>query len=92
MKIPEIKKHEYWDYYTSEPFKTYRPRGITDLRLQKIKSVIWGWDYFWDDVVVRHGGLDVKPTQMDKDTFDHSIGNFYGMMYEAMMKTGIIKP
>ncbi|RJR12455.1 hypothetical protein C4588_02135 [Candidatus Parcubacteria bacterium] len=91
MKISEEKKNEFWDYFTSKEMKSYRPYGVTDNCLKKAKPLIWNWNYFWEDVVVRHGGLESKPEQMDEETFNHSIGNFYGMVFEIMTKYGIIK-
>jgi hypothetical protein len=92
MMINDEKKNEVWKHFVSLP-KSYRPNGLTDKRLEKVKYIIWKTEFFWDDVVCRHGLLDVSIVDLkllDKETYEHCMGNFWGMMMEIMHKSGII--
>jgi hypothetical protein len=46
--------------------------------------VILGDDLMWSDVLWRHGLVGQLPWDargLDKDNYDHAMGNFWGMIY-----------
>jgi hypothetical protein len=86
-------KEKVWNYIMSLP-KKYRPFECTEKRLAKAKRIILNQEYFWDDIYWRHGlqynsleGLE----KSDKETYDHCVGNFWGMTMEIMLRAGIYK-
>lgn len=84
------KKEEVWSHFSKiKPW----PYGVTAKRLEKIKPVVFAWDFFWQDIVLRHGLLDQSPEQLketEREVYNHCDGNFWGMVYEAMTKSGVI--
>ena len=84
------KKNEVWNYFSKvKPF----PNGVTEKRLERIKPIIFKWGYFWQDIMA-HGLIDKTPEQLkveNKETYNHCVGNFWGMVNEAMYKSGIKK-
>ena len=80
-----MTKQDVWDYFMLPKFKTYRPRYCTDFRLKKNHNKIFDDKFLWQDVMERHG-MTTYPTvqewhwHTDKPTFDHCIGNFWGMI------------
>lgn len=94
MNVPEEMKMYVWNYMVALP-KGERPNGCTDKRLQKVWEIAFKTEYFWDDVVSRHGVSDEmllpQLKETDPETYDHCIGNFWGMLMEIMWKNGIIK-
>lgn len=39
--ISEERKSEYWNHFTDERHRVFRPKKITDLRLRFIKKMFW---------------------------------------------------
>ena len=79
MHVSDEKKSEFWDHAIKMP-KSWRPNGVTEARLKKVKASIFAWDFFWQDVVVRHDGLDNTPDQIKAkvpDVYEHCFGNFW---------------
>lgn len=94
MITKEYKKYEYWNHFLAEEFLNRTYPKITPSKLREIKSIIFTWSFFWEDVVERHGGLEWTPEQMkgtDKFTYDHCQGNFWGMIHEMLGRKGLIK-
>lgn len=95
MNIPEAKKHQYWNHFI-ERWSLDKVGGghkVTAPRLKQIKPAIFRDDEFWQDVIVRHGGLDVIPEVMritDRASYDHCLGNFWGMIYETLLRHQLI--
>ncbi len=38
--IDKEKKTQYWNHFTDESYKSYRPKKITDIRLKQIKEIV----------------------------------------------------
>lgn len=104
LTVSDEVKEKYWSYYTSPKFKSWRGRGVTDKRLEKIKPIIFRDNNFWGDVVTRHGGhatpqeLEAAWSNIPRENetgvsylFEHSIGNFFGMIFDTMWEMKIIK-
>ena len=88
-------KELVWNYYTDKS-KFPRPTGMTDARLAKVKLTVMKFRSFWTDVIDCHGVLEYETpeefhTHADKETFEHSLGNFHGMVMEAMLREGLIR-
>jgi len=93
MKTPEDKKTYIWEYFSSIP-KKFRPNGLTNKKLEKIKSQIFENEDFWDDIYWRHGLNKESLEELLKNdihTFNHCVGNFWGMISEIMWKKKMIK-
>ena len=81
--VSVAKKEEVWAHMLSLP----RPGGMTDVCLARVKSRIFVWDYFWQDVVVFHGLLSMTPEELKVaylPAYNHAVGNFWGMVAEVV--------
>ena len=99
MYVPLIKKHEFWNHFVAELFINNEPRygasgkRVTGAKLRKIRDRCFRDEHFWQDVVIRHGGLDVKPEMLahaGPETYQHCKGNFWGMLVHMMAEDGIV--
>jgi len=90
--VADEKKQQIWEHFiATKP----RPAGVTDRRLARIKPVIWRWVFFWRDVAAAHGLIEQTPAELKAahpEIYDHAQGNFWGMILEAMVRSGLIKP
>lgn len=89
--IDSAKKEQIWSYLLQDKPK---PTGVTAKRLERIKPVIFRWDFFWTDVVLRHNLMDQTPEQLKQanpEVYEHAIGNAWGMIIEALYKSGLVK-
>ena len=83
----------YWNYFKEN--KKYWGNGFTQKRLDKIASQVLCDGDFWDDILIRHGGIDFSPNALrkfNKDTYDHCMGNMTGMIMQRFVEFKIIKP
>ena len=91
--MDDAKKSEIWTHMLLLP-KSFRGHGLTDKRLERLKTAIWNDPDFWTDIIRRHG-LDRKSIttlkETDEDTYSHCVGNFWSMLYQDAISTGIIK-
>lgn len=93
MNISDEKKKEVWNYMGSLP-KRERPQGCTTVRMLKIYRDVFQTEYFWEDVVLRHGLNEISLDELkekDPETYEHCVGNFWGMLMEIMHNHGVIK-
>lgn len=94
MVVNIYKKNEFWNHFLAKEFLKRTYPKITPSKLREVKSNIFSWEFFWEDVVVRHNGLHWTPETMeekDKTTYDHCQGNFWGMIHEVLLRKGLIK-
>ena len=94
--IPKGKRHEYWNHFIARWVVEKVGGGayVTGPKLRKIWRAILDDDEFWLDVVARHGGLRQTPESMqlcDPDTYNHCLGNFWGMVYQTLVERGLVK-
>ncbi len=85
FKISDEKKEEFWTALAAER----RPPRLTETRLRKLKALMWDDGFFWDDVVARHGGLQMSVQELkasDPAVYDHCLGNFHGMLCEELWR------
>ena len=94
MKVTEEKKCQYWDHFVAKYFTDGRRHpGTTGPRLRKIKSIIWAGEDFWFDILCRHRGNDMTPTQMLNDgaLYAQCSGKFWGMICQTLVEEGMLK-
>jgi len=89
----EEKKEEYWNHFMAN--KQFWANGMTQKRLEKVKSAMWNNIFFWSDIIDYHGGDTRTPEELKvehRSTYDHCFGNMSGMIIHTMLKKNIIKP
>ena len=96
FKVPTTKRNEYWNHFIARwaVESIGGGHGITGPRLRKIKDYIMADEDFWDDVVVRHSGLDTYAEYLQKHypaDYAHCLGNFWGMIHQTLVERGIVK-
>lgn len=97
MLVRQDKKDDYWSHFV----KRWAIEGlgggygITGPRLRKIKATIMADEEFWDDVYWRHGGNQFSSpedmAEQEPDTYEHCLGNFWGMIYQTLVEQGLVK-
>lgn len=84
---PSYDDRRIWYYWFVTCFLVHGEgggHGITPAKLRKLETVILGDDLMWSDVLWRHGLVGQLPWDargLDKDNYDHAMGNFWGMIY-----------
>lgn len=91
----EAKKEAIWNYMVALP-KKEKPYGCTIEKLAEAKQMIMKDTDFWHDIINRHGLTELDKTieqlkEKDLETYNHCVGNFWGMLMEKMWKNGIFK-
>jgi len=96
----EAKKHEYWNHFIAKWALEklgggYGPTGgkVTATRLHKVKLIVFREEFFWQDILLRHDGMNMTPEQMIFNyphTYDHCSGNFWGMLIQIMIENNIL--
>jgi len=90
--INEEKKSQYWDHFTGETHRSFRPKKITDIRLNQIKETVLDDDSLWQAVVPRSGALDKTPDELEKMSppdYRHARANFWAMIREKIRRQAI---
>lgn len=88
--VPLEKRSEYWNHFIEQWFVYKVGMGgssITGPRLAKIKPEIMTDNFFWDDVVARHCGLEYAPEHLFEkhpETYEHCQGNFWRMIAQEI--------
>jgi hypothetical protein len=87
--INEEKKSEYWNHFTDESHRSFRPKKITDIRLKQIKEIVFGDDSLWQEVIARHNALDKTPDELKQTSppdYRHARANFWAMIREKIQR------
>lgn len=95
MQVSNSKKHQVWNHFIERWVLEKLGGGykVTGSRLNKIKPIIWNDRDFWQDIVYRHGLDRTTPEQLrenDIETYNHCLGNFWGMVYQDLVDRRII--
>jgi len=95
MLVPTTKRLEYWNHFVSRWAVEGVGGGyrVTGRRLWKIRDKMLADDDFWQDIVLRHSGLDKTPEQLMAvmpEVYNHCLGNFWGMIYQELMDARMI--
>lgn len=81
--IDKEKKTEYWNHFTDESYKSFRPKKITDIRLKQIKEMVLGDDRLWGAFMSSHDALDKTPNELkaaSPSVYSQARANFWAMI------------
>jgi hypothetical protein len=81
--INEEKKSQYWNHFTDESYRSFRPKKITDIRLKQVKEIVLKDDFLWQEVISRHQALDKTPSELQETSpSDYKLAraNFWAMI------------
>jgi len=87
--IDEVKKSQYWNHFTDESHRSFRPKKITDIRLKQIKESVLDDDFLWQEVISRHNALDKTPNELKETSppdYEQSRANFWAMIREKIRR------
>ncbi len=87
--IDEEKKSQYWNHFTDESHRSFRPKKITDIRLKQIKEIVWDDDFLWQEVISRHNALDKTPNELKETSppdYEQARANFWAMIREKIRR------
>lgn len=86
--ISEEKKSEYWNHFTDEAHRSFRPKKITDIRLKQIKKIVFSDDSLWQRIIAGCGGaLDKTPDELKKSSpsdYERARSNFWALIREKI--------
>lgn len=86
---PVLRRIWYqWFIYRWVVFGDGGGHGVTPAKLRRHEETILADDLFWQDIILRHGFADSWPweaMEQDKPSYDHAMGNFWGMTYPLLM-------
>jgi hypothetical protein len=77
------KKSQYWNHFTDEARRSFRPKKITDIRLKQIKEIVLNDDLLWQKVISRHHALDITPIELKETSpsnYNQVRANFWAMI------------
>lgn len=64
--ISKEKRSQYWDHFTSNAHRRFRPKKITDVRLKQIKNSVLDNDQIWENFSLQNDFLDQTPDELKK--------------------------
>ncbi len=83
------KKSQYWNHFTDESRRMFRPKKITDIRLKQIKETILGDDVLWQAFIERHNSLEKTPAELKIESppeYQKARANFWAMIREIIAR------
>ncbi len=81
--IDQERKSQYWNHFTDESNKSFRPKNITDIRLKQIREMVLGDEFLWQEVIPRHHAPDQSPNELkaaSPSNYRHARANFWSMI------------
>jgi hypothetical protein len=87
--IDQEKKTQYWNHFTDEAYRSYRPKKITDIRLKQIKELVLGDEASWQSFISRHDALDKTPDELKASApsfYNQARANFWAMIREKIQQ------
>lgn len=78
--IGKERKSQYWNHFTDESNKSFRPKKITDVRLKQIRETVLDDEFLWQDFISRHHALDKSPNElkeMSPSNYRRARANFW---------------
>lgn len=85
--ISEEKKSQYWNHFTDEARRSFRPKKITDIRLKQIKKMVFSDDSLWQSIIARCNALDKTPDELKEASlpdYEHARSNFWALIREKI--------
>ena len=92
-ELTEAKKTEVWDHMVSLP-KSIRPRGMSDMKFERLKTLVWDDVDFWQ-AALGHGINLISPDELkahDLRLYEDFIGNFFQVLYQITLESKPTKP
>jgi hypothetical protein len=92
-ELTEAKKTEVWNHMLSLP-KSLRPRGMSDVRFERLKDLIWNDTDFWQ-AVLGHGTHLVTLDELkaySQPLYESFIGTFFMVLYHLAIESKPTKP
>lgn len=89
VMISKEKKSQYWDHFTDNSHRRFRPKKITDIRLKQIKEIVLEDDFLWREVLLPHPALDKTPDELSKTSppdYQLARANFWAMIREKIKR------
>ena len=87
--IDKEKKTEYWNHFTDESYKSYRPKKITDIRLKQIKEIVLGDDALWRRFISIPETIDKTPVELkaaSPSVYNQTRANFWALVREKIQQ------
>ena len=87
--IDKEKKTQYWNHFTDESYKSYRPKKITDIRLKQIKELVLGDDALWRRFISNNEAIDKTPDELKSASlsiYNQTRANFWAMVREKIQQ------
>ncbi len=87
--ITEEKKSQYWNHFTDESHRSFRPKKIIDIRLKQIKEIVLNDDFLGQEVISRHQALDKTPNELQETSpsnYKQARANFLAMIREKIQR------
>ncbi len=84
------KRNEYWNHFIEQWYIYKGGMGgssVTGPQLRNIKPKVMVDNFFWNDVVACHRGLEYTPEQLSiirPKTYEHCQGKFWGMIAQEI--------
>ncbi len=81
--ISQERKSQYWNHFTDDSNKNYRPKNITDIRLKQIREIVLNDEFLWQEVISRHHALDKSLTELKATSpayYQNARANFWSMI------------
>ncbi len=81
--VDEEKKSQYWNHFTDETLRSFRPKKITDIRLKQIKEIVLNDDFLWQEVISRYHALDITPSELKETSpsnYNQARANFWAIV------------
>ena len=85
--IYEGVKSAYWNHFTDETHRSFRPKKITDIRLKQIKELVLNDDFLWQTFIARRHALDKTPDELKEASppdYNQARANFWAMIREKI--------
>jgi len=85
--INEKKKSQYWNHFTDESRRNFRPKKITDFRLKLIKQFVLGDESLWQEIISCYHALDKTPNELEETSpsdYQHARVNFWAIVREKI--------
>lgn len=93
FEITEAKKTEVWDHMLSLP-KSIRPHGMSDIKFDRLKALVWDDPDFWN-VVLGQGINLIAPEELkahDPGLYEDFTSNFFQVLYQLAVDSKPTKP
>jgi len=87
--IDKNKKTEYWNHFTGESCKSYRPKKITDIRLKQIKEIVLRDDALWRRFLGVQEAVDDTLEELktaSPSLYNRTRANFWAMIREKIQQ------